>query len=239
MCVVVYFYKYEGHVENCPDTDLQDILSALPKECVAIGGALKRCFDIGFSVAALLATLPLCVVVAMWIRLSSRGPVFYLHERIGLNGQRFKCIKFRTMRVDGPEILERYLQAHPDARDEYERTHKVKNDPRVIPGIGAVLRKLSLDELPQFINVLRGDMSVVGPRPITVEELIKYGDVGVDYLKARPGITGLWQISGRSNVSFERRVEIDKAYVDHWSFLRDLRIVFMTFPAIVNQDGAY
>ena len=204
-----------------------------------LGGVAKRTFDIGFSLAALVSIFPLFLLIMIMIRLNSTGNVFYVHNRIGLRGQTFPCLKFRTMVIDADEELRRLLEANPDARQEFALYQKLKRDPRVIPGIGAFLRTTSLDELPQLLNVLLGQMSIVGPRPVTHEELPKYGKAMDDYLSTRPGITGLWQVSGRNDLSFERRVEIDQTYVYEWSFLRDLRIIMRTVNVMLFRRGAY
>ena len=204
-----------------------------------LGGVMKRAFDIGFSLLALFGIFPIFFLIMLMIRLSSKGDIFYIHNRIGLKGQVFPCLKFRTMVIDADEQLKRLLETDPDARQEFALYQKLKRDPRIIPGIGAFLRTTSLDELPQLLNVLFGQMSIVGPRPVTHEELPKYGKAVDDYLRARPGITGLWQISGRNDLSFERRVEIDQTYIRGWSFFRDLHIILRTINVMVLRQGAY
>jgi lipopolysaccharide/colanic/teichoic acid biosynthesis glycosyltransferase len=204
-----------------------------------LGGATKRTFDIIFSIASLISIFPLFLLIMIMIRLNSKGDIFYVHNRIGLKGQSFPCLKFRTMVVDADEQLRRLLKANQDARQEFALYQKLKEDPRVIPGIGAFLRTTSLDELPQLLNVLCGQMSIVGPRPVTREELAKYGTAIDDYLCARPGITGLWQVSGRNHLSFERRVEIDEAYIHEWSFFKDIRIILKTVYVMALRHGAY
>ncbi len=202
-----------------------------------LGGVGKRIFDIVFSLIALANFLIVLVVISLCIRMITRGPAFYVHRRVGFGGATFPCLKFRTMMPDADEQLERLLSSDPAAREEFEKTHKLRNDPRIIPGIGSFLRKTSLDELPQFLNVLAGHMSIVGPRPVTAQEVQMYGPVAAKYLRTRPGITGLWQVSGRSDTSFEKRARLDSSYVDNWSFGLDLRIVMKT--AFVLTDGAY
>ena len=146
--------------------------------------------------------------------------------------------EFRTMVEDGDRVLQEHLASNPAARLEWETTRKLKNDPRVTP-LGTVLRKLSLDELPQLINILMGDMSVVGPRPVVNDELNQYGRSAYHYLRSRPGLTGLWQISGRNDVSYRRRVAFDRYYVENWSFFQDLRIIFKTVPVVCTTRGSY
>lgn len=203
-----------------------------------IGGMAKRLFDILFSLLAMVPALLIVVIVAIALKVLSPGPLLFRHERIGYKGRRFGCLKFRTMVMDAELRLEAHLAGSPDARREYELLHKLRDDPRIIPGIGSFLRKTSLDELPQFLNVLRGDMSVVGPRPVTAPEIDKYGGASRVYLKAKPGITGLWQVSGRNDLSFSHRVLLDSVYVRKWSFFWDLQIVIRTIRVLVTRRGA-
>ncbi len=202
-----------------------------------VGGIAKRLMDVTLVClsAPFLAVIMLGLSLMVWA--SSTGPVFYGHTRIGFGGRAFKCWKFRTMVTNGDQVLEDYLRRNPDQRQVWLRERKLRDDPRVTP-IGAVLRKLSLDELPQLFNVLRGEMSLVGPRPIVADEVIMYGRSAPCYLSTVPGLTGLWQISGRSDTSFQRRVAFDRAYVRNWSALMDLRIILMTVPAVVMARGA-
>jgi lipopolysaccharide/colanic/teichoic acid biosynthesis glycosyltransferase len=203
-----------------------------------LGGVTKRLFDICFSALALAISLPFFAVIAIFVRISSPGPVFFRHERIGFDGVPFKCTKFRTMHLDAAAQLEAHLAADPAARAEFAEFHKLKHDPRIIPVIGTLLRKSSLDELPQFFDVLTGAMSVVGPRPVTPDELVKYGSARRIYKACRPGVTGLWQVSGRNDLSFEQRVAIDKRYVRSWSFRKDLVIIFKTIKVVMCREGA-
>lgn len=204
-----------------------------------VGGWGKRAFDIAFSLLALVALFPLIVAIVLSIRLSSKGSVLFVHDRIGLHGRTFPCLKFRTMVIDAGERLGGLLETDSDARQEFSLYRKLKSDPRVLPGVGSFLRATSLDELPQFINVLLGQMSVVGPRPVTKEELPRYGKAVDEYLRARPGITGLWQVSGRNNLSFDQRVKIDQSYVREWSFVKDFRIILRTVEVLLVRRGAY
>jgi lipopolysaccharide/colanic/teichoic acid biosynthesis glycosyltransferase len=204
-----------------------------------VGGIAKRAFDVAFSVAAIAGSLGLFVPVAMVIWLISPGPILFRHERIGYQGRRFKCLKFRTMKVGGNAVLEAHLAANPKSRKEFQHKRKLRKDPRVIPVVGTLLRKTSLDELPQFINVLLGDMSVVGPRPVTREEVDLYGPLKPTYLSVRPGVTGLWQVSGRNNLCFDERVALDGHYVRNWSFRGDAAIILRTFAVLLNGRGAY
>lgn len=202
-----------------------------------IGGAAKRLFDIVIASVALILLAPLLVALAIAIKLVMGGAVTYAHERIGFAGRRFNCLKFRTMVADSDTVLRNHLRSNPEAAAEWKRTRKLAKDPRVTR-LGNFLRKTSLDELPQFINILRGDMSSVGPRPVVFEELELYSDSVFDYLRARPGVTGLWQISGRSSATYDERVRLDSEYVSRWSFRNDLWILFRTLPAILKFKHA-
>lgn len=204
-----------------------------------IGGVRKRTFDILFSIFGLLAFAPIFIIVVIALKIFAKGPIFFSHQRIGAGGQTFGCLKFRTMVVDAEDQLEALLKADPIARAEFERDSKLKNDPRIIPIVGTFLRKTSLDEIPQFLNVLMGDMTIVGPRPVTEREFNLYGNSKNVYMSIRPGITGLWQVSGRNNTSFEERVAFDKIYISTWSMLQDLKIILRTVVVMVNRDGAY
>jgi exopolysaccharide production protein ExoY len=203
----------------------------------AANGLLKRAFDFALAAAALVFLAPLFLSVIAAVRLTDRGPIFYRHTRVGRQGARFECLKFRTMAVDAEERLSHILQSDPHAAAEWQNGQKLKNDPR-ITAIGTFLRKTSIDELPQLWNVLRGDMSVIGPRPITRAELNRYGKDRRFYLLVRPGITGLWQVSGRSSTGYEKRIRCDREYLEEWSWLGEFWILLMTIPAILNTDDA-
>ena len=200
----------------------------------------KFIFDLFFSSIILIAGLPIFLIIALLIKLSSRGPIFFLQERIGKNKKTFKCIKFRTMHIEAEDILENLLTNNEKLRIEFEETHKLKNDPR-ITNIGKFLRKTSLDEMPQFLNVIKMEMSVIGPRPIVKHEIQKYGKSYNKVISIKPGITGLWQVSGRNNLSYKRRVILDCLYVDNIGPIIDLRIIIRTFGVIFfpNDRGAY
>ncbi len=199
---------------------------------------LKRGLDIGLVLLSGPLFLLVLAVVAAMILMSSPGPIFYSHRRIRQNGAFFSMWKFRTMCVNSAEVLEVYLAARPEARSEWNRTHKLKDDPRVTP-LGRFLRRYSVDELPQVWNVLRGQMALVGPRPIVAAEVEKYGDDFYHYCRVKPGLTGLWQVSGRSELTYPQRVALDCDYVTRWSLRQDLWILLRTFLAVTNQDGAY
>ncbi len=198
---------------------------------------LKRVFDVLASVVILLLLSPLFIYLAMAIR-KDAGPAIFAHRRVGQNGQLFNCYKFRSMRVDAEKQLRDILASNPELREEWEREFKLKNDPR-ISDIGQFLRRTSLDELPQIFNVIKGDMSLVGPRPVIKAELERYGD-DVDYfLMVRPGMTGLWQVSGRNDVDYDTRVYLDTWYVKNWSLWYDIAILFKTIKVVFRREGAY
>lgn len=200
-----------------------------------VGGVLKRSIDIAGSIVILVLLSPLIAGLAALIHVTSRGGVFYGHWRVGHRNVPFRCFKLRTMVANGDEVLEKHFQENPEARVEWEETQKLRDDPRVTP-LGQVLRKLSLDELPQFWNVLKGDMSLVGPRPVPLDELTRYGRSARFYLSARPGITGLWQVSGRSNTTYLRRIAYDRVYVSKHSPGKDFMILAQTLPATVRSS---
>jgi exopolysaccharide production protein ExoY len=204
----------------------------------AAGGQTKRLFDVVFASLLLLATLPLFIIVAVVLKVTEPGPVIYRHVRVGLWGRRFACFKFKTMVVDAENMLKALLDDDPGARAEWERNQKLIKDPRVTR-VGRFLRESSLDELPQLINVLRGEMSLVGPRPIVPLEISHYGDRLTSYVSARPGLTGAWQISGRSDCGYDKRVELDANYVSDWRFSTDLAILVRTVGAVIGRKGSY
>lgn len=198
---------------------------------------IKRSFDLLVSSVLLALTSPLFLFIAYQVSRSGR-PIFFGHTRIGQHGKPFKCYKFRTMAQNADELLTSLLASSAEARAEWERDFKLKNDPRITP-IGHFLRKTSLDELPQIWNVLKGEMSLVGPRPIVDAELERYGNQVDYYLEAKPGITGLWQISGRNDVTYDTRVYLDAWYVKNWSLFNDVVIMLRTVKVIFRREGAY
>lgn len=202
-----------------------------------VGGFGKRLVDITVAGVALILLSPLMVLVAAAVRFTMGGPVLFGHGRIGHNGRTFRCYKFRTMIVGADEALRAYLANSPQAAKEWRETRKLRNDPRITL-LGHFLRKTSIDELPQLINVLRGDMSCVGPRPIVADELAHYGENASEYLHARPGLTGAWQVSGRTSLRYAERVALDVEYVRGWSIWKDLRILVKTIPAVMHFDNA-
>lgn len=200
---------------------------------------LKRLLDVVFSLAALVILSPLYLLIASMIRLTSKGKAIYYQKRIGRGGVYFHCYKFRTMYQNSEGILQEILAKDSEKNKEWNESHKLKNDPRITP-FGTFLRKSSLDELPQFWNVLKGDLSVVGPRPVVQEEIEKhFGPKAEKIFSIRPGITGLWQISGRSNTSYSNRIALDEYYVEQRTFFTDLKIIVLTIPCMILRKGAY
>ncbi|EPU0953289.1 undecaprenyl-phosphate galactose phosphotransferase WbaP [Klebsiella pneumoniae] len=198
---------------------------------------LKRLFDIIASIAIIILLSPVLLYISRQVK-KDGGPAIYGHERIGKDGKPFKCLKFRSMVTNSKDVLNELLQNDPEAKREWDTTFKLKNDPRITK-IGAVLRRTSLDELPQLFNVLKGEMSLVGPRPIITAELERYNEEVDYYLLSKPGMTGLWQVSGRSDVDYETRVYLDAWYVKNWSMWNDIAILFKTVGVVLKKDGAY
>jgi Undecaprenyl-phosphate galactose phosphotransferase WbaP len=198
----------------------------------------KRSFDISICVLTALMISPMFLVVGLAVKLTSPGPMFYWQRRIGRNGKEFRLWKFRTMVVDADAVLDKHLENDASLRAEWQRDHKLRNDPRVTT-IGALLRRTSLDELPQLWNILCGEMSLVGPRPIRQPEVEKYGTIFDQYRRVTPGLTGMWQISGRNNTTYERRTQLDEYYVRNWSISLDLYILLRTLKTIILTEGAY
>jgi Undecaprenyl-phosphate galactose phosphotransferase WbaP len=199
---------------------------------------LKRMLDLGLIAICACLMLPLCLVIALAIMLDSPGAPVYFQERVGRSGTRFRVCKFRTMVQNADALLQEALCRDGELCREWEQEQKLKKDPRVTR-VGAILRKTSLDELPQLWNVLKGDMSFVGPRPIVEDEIEKYGPVFEEYLRVRPGLTGLWQISGRNDTSYEDRVRLDHYYIINWSVWFDNWILAKTAPVVLFARGAY
>lgn len=198
---------------------------------------LKRAFDIFGALAIIIVLSPLLLYISRKVK-KDGGPAIYGHERIGKGGVPFKCLKFRSMVINSKEVLTALLESDPESKKEWDETFKLKNDPRITK-IGGVLRRTSLDELPQLFNVLKGEMSLVGPRPIITAELERYNEEVEYYLLSKPGMTGLWQVSGRSDVDYETRVYLDAWYVKNWSMWNDIAILFKTISVVLRKDGAY
>jgi undecaprenyl-phosphate galactose phosphotransferase len=197
----------------------------------------KRSFDVLGALALIVVLSPVFVVVACLVRRSGKQIIF-AHERVGRNGKYFGCLKFRSMVPNAQQALEALLESDLNAREEWEREFKLKNDPRITP-IGDFLRKTSLDELPQLWNVLKGEMSLVGPRPVIQDEIERYGVSAAYYFKAKPGLTGLWQVSGRNDIDYDSRIDLDVWYVQNWSMLKDVIILFRTIKVVLGRGGAY
>jgi lipopolysaccharide/colanic/teichoic acid biosynthesis glycosyltransferase len=216
------------------------LLSQSPVSAALDGAFSKRLFDIVFSLSVLVIFAPVYFVLSFLIAISSPGPIFYVQKRVGKDFRTFNCIKFRTMVVNADEMLSEMITSCPIKRQEFEDNFKLKDDPR-ITWIGKFLRFTSLDEFPQFWNVLMGDMSVVGPRPLVPDELHKYGDRINTILTIRPGITGLWQVSGRNDIPYPKRVKIDVYYVNRHNRLLDLWIILKTIGVVIfpRNNGAY
>ncbi|MCX6626693.1 MAG: sugar transferase [Candidatus Solibacter sp.] len=199
---------------------------------------LKRILDVMVAALLLILALPLAAAIALASVLEKRGPVFFAQTRIGKGRRRFRLWKFRSMVVDADAMLARHLEAHPDNLAEWREMHKLKDDPRVTR-VGRLLRRCRLDELPQLINVLRGEMSMVGPRPIVEEEITKYGPVFSLYVQVLPGLTGLWQVSGHTNTSYRERTELDMRYMRSRTIWMDLVILLKTVRVVLFGRGAY
>ena len=199
---------------------------------------IKRIVDVGLAVTLLILFSPLIIGVSMLLFVLQGRPILFRHRRIGRNGEAFDCLKFRSMVNHADRVLEDYLAEDPAIRREWEVRRKLKNDPRVTP-LGRVMRKASLDELPQLLNVIRGEMSLVGPRPIELSEMRFYGAHLYIYQSVRPGITGPWQVGGRSNVGFHKRVELDVDYIVNWSLTKDVMIIIKTVAVVIYMSGSF
>lgn len=199
---------------------------------------LKRLFDIVATICGGLLISPILLAIAFWVYHDSPGPVIFKHRRVGRNGKEFNCYKFRSMCVNSKEVLEHLLATDPEAKAEWDKEFKLKNDPRITKS-GAFLRKTSLDELPQLWNVLKGEMSLVGPRPIVQAEVPRYGKYIKEYYSVLPGITGMWQTSGRSDIDYPERVQMDSWYVHNWSVWLDMVLLWRTVAVVLNHKGAY
>ena len=200
--------------------------------------AIKFVFDMILTVIGGIVIFPILLLIALWIKMDSPGPIIFSQKRVGQHGKEFNCYKFRTMCTDAKEKLEELLKKDSEARKEWKENFKLKNDPRVTSS-GKFLRSTSLDELPQIFNVLKGEMSLVGPRPIISQEIHYYGKFIEDYYMVRPGITGMWQTSGRSDTGYDLRVQMDTWYVRNWDFWFDIVLLWRTMKVVINREGAY
>jgi Undecaprenyl-phosphate galactose phosphotransferase WbaP len=199
---------------------------------------IKRFMDLAIVIFGGIIILPFLLLVALLIKISSPGPVLYTHKRLGMNGKHFCLYKFRSMVADSEERLKNILESDPEIKNEWDKTHKLQNDPR-ITWIGRFIRRTSIDEFPQLINILKGEMSLVGPRPIVDDEVKKYGEDYNRVFSIKPGLTGLWQVSGRSDTNYSERVAYDTYYLQSWSGWLDLWVLFKTFGAVLKGKGAY
>ncbi len=197
-----------------------------------------RALDLVLAFSALVVFAPLMLMVAVLVAAERSGPILFRHTRIGLHGKPFRLLKFRSMHVNGDAILAAHIAANPAAADEWALDHKLRDDPRVT-ALGIFLRKSSLDELPQLFNVLFGEMSIVGPRPIVQSEVARYGRFFKAYCSVRPGITGIWQVSGRNNVSYRRRILMDALYARRKCVALDVKLILATIPAVLARKGSY
>jgi Undecaprenyl-phosphate galactose phosphotransferase WbaP len=240
------------HVVILPSQFSLPSLWSCPCECAGVMGIrirdhlqstsarfVKRASDIIGALLGLTLMLPLFLLAALWIKLRSPGPVLYGQRRIGRHGVAFTAWKFRTMVVNADEVLESVLENDADMRQQWMIFQKLKNDPRIIPGVGSFLRKTSLDEVPQLWNILKGEMSLVGPRPCMRSQVDLYQQMYPLYTRVRPGLTGLWQISGRNETSYQQRVRLDSYYVCNWSLWLDLYIIIRTIRTLLMREGAY
>ncbi len=218
-----------------------EVISQEPSSLLAVdiirnqsryGRSLKRIGDIIFSLLVLTLGSPIFFLIGILVKLSSPGSVFYIQKRVGRNYKEFGCIKFRTMYKDADDLLPNLLNKYPLMRKEFENDFKLRQDPRITK-LGRFLRRSSLDELPQFLNVLKGEMSVVGPRPIVNNEIDKYSLFMEEVISVRPGLTGLWQVSGRNNLSYKKRVELDLVYARNRNFILDLEIIILTLGVLL------
>lgn len=230
--------KYESAVEsssNRAPAAAEDPLKSYDKSSLSTA---KRVLDLLIAIPALFFLSPVMLVVGLLIRLQDGGPVFFVQDRRGFGGSDFACMKFRTMRTDAQDVLGNLLATDPVMAAEWRAGQKLRQDPRITK-IGQFLRKTSLDELPQLLNIIRGEMSVVGPRPIVEEEVRRYGDRIESYDSVRPGVTGLWQISGRNDTTYEERIALDTEYAANVSVWGDIKILILSIPAILFSRGAY
>ncbi|WP_420849321.1 sugar transferase [Ramlibacter henchirensis] len=206
-------------------------------ELQRLAAVSKRAFDLVFAGGLLLVLLPLFAFVAFGVWRSSRGPILYNQQRVGMRGKMFRFYKFRSMVTNSDEFLTSFLESNPGAKSRWEEFQKLDDDPRITP-FGRFIRRSSLDELPQLWNVLKGDMSLVGPRPCMADQRALYGRHWVSYCAVRPGMTGLWQVSGRNRLTYQQRVALDTDYVERWSPFLDVKILLRTFIVVLTGDGS-
>jgi lipopolysaccharide/colanic/teichoic acid biosynthesis glycosyltransferase len=242
-CSMVYQTRsYAGELVGValhPPARLPGLIQARSRSTPKFTGAgLCRVLDVMIALAAIVFLSPVFLLIAALVKLQDGGAVIFKQTRMGRGGETFTCLKFRSMRADAETYLNNLLAASPELNRQWERDHKLKRDPRITP-IGEFLRKTSLDELPQLFNILAGDMSVVGPRPIVEAEIARYGRWYQYYTSVKPGLTGLWQVSGRNDVTYRRRIAMDRAFHRARSVYLYIRIVLATVPAVLQRRGSY
>ena len=196
--------------------------------------SVKRVFDLVISTIGLIILSPIFLILAIIVKLDSKGPVFFAHTRYGKNGKKFKMYKFRTMNENAQDMINDFT---PEQMKEWKENFKLQDDPRITK-VGKFLRKTSLDELPQIVNIIKGDLSIIGPRPVIEEELEKYGENKEKFLSVTPGLTGYWQANGRSSTTYEQRMEMELYYIDHISPKLDFKIFFKTIESVIKKEGA-
>ena len=199
---------------------------------------IKYCLDFILAIILFVLLFPINLIIILILKIFTKGSVFFKHKRIGENGKEFILYKFRTMKESRDKILNEYFIKYPEAKLEWKNNHKLRNDPRITK-VGYFLRDFSLDEIPQILNIIKGDMSFVGPRPIVSKEIEKYGIHFNNYKRCKPGLTGLWQVSGRNDTTYKERIDFDMYYINHKSFLLDMKILLKTIPVVLSRKGAY
>ena len=220
--------------ENIETTSLRTQSDVKTKISKKVYIKIKRVIDVILASVALILLSPLFVIIAIAIKIDSKGPVFFAHKRIGKNGKIIKLYKFRSMVINAEELIKSFT---PEQMKEYKENYKLTNDPRITK-VGKFLRKTSLDELPQLINIINGDLSIIGPRPVIADELEKYGTNKDKFLSVTPGLTGYWAANGRSNTTYEQRMEMELYYIDNLSLKMDIKVFFKTILSVVKKEGA-
>ena len=224
--------KWENIPDNIKNEKTKEYYDILNSKKITL--FLKRLFDIIFSAILLIVLSPILIILAIAIKIDSKGPVFFAHKRIGKNGKIIKLYKFRSMVINAEELIKSFT---PEQMREYKENYKLTNDPRITK-VGKFLRKTSLDELPQLINIINGDLSIIGPRPVVADELEKYGTNKDKFLSVTPGLTGYWAANGRSNTTYEQRMEMELYYIDNLSLKMDIKVFFKTILSVVKKEGA-
>lgn len=232
--IIIYILMYlEGKMEKLKSSTLENDNNTFDKT-YSVYNIIKRTLDVLAAVIGSIVVSPIVLILAILVKIDSKGSVFFAHKRMGKDGKIIKVYKFRSMVINSEEILNNFT---PEQKKEFEKNFKLENDPRITK-MGNFLRKTSLDELPQLINILKGDMSVVGPRPIIQKEVAKYGEYAEKLFSVKPGLTGYWQANGRSDTTYEERVEMDMYYIDNRSLSLDIKIIFKTIISVIKKEGA-